>query len=169
MELTIRDARLDDAEDIVGVLNPIIEARIYTAFDTPFSVESERDFISNFPSKGVFHVAIRRSDQKLLGFQLLEPFGPHTHAFDHVGKLATFVDLECRRQGVGNLLFAATFAIATRKGYEKIFTLVRADNDGALQAYLSQGFRVIGTAERHAKIDQHYIDEIMIEKFLSSP
>ena len=168
MELTIRDARPDDAEAIVGVLNPIIEARVYTAFDTPLSVESERDFIASFPSQGVFHVAIRRPDEKLVGFQNLEPFGPYTHAFDHVGTLGTFVDLECRRQGVGRQLFAATFAAATRKGYEKIFTFVRADNDGALRAYLGQGFRIVGTAERHAKVDGRYIGEIVIEKFLSS-
>ena len=44
MELTIRDAEPADAESLVRVLNPIIEARLYTAFDTPFSIEAERDY-----------------------------------------------------------------------------------------------------------------------------
>ena len=52
------------------------------------------------------------------------------------------------------------------KGYEKIFTFVRADNPAALQTYLSQGFVVIGNAKRQAKVDGQYIDEILIEKWL---
>jgi hypothetical protein len=53
------------------------------------------------------------------------------------------------------------------KGYEKISTFVRADNRVALQAYLGQGFQVIGTAIGHARIDGRYIDEILIEKDLA--
>jgi ribosomal protein S18 acetylase RimI-like enzyme len=80
--------------------------------------------------------------------------------------MGTYVDLACHRQGIGRRLFAATFEAARRKGYEKIFTYVRADNEAGLAAYLGQGFEVVGTARRHAKIGGRYIDEIMIERFL---
>jgi RimJ/RimL family protein N-acetyltransferase len=36
----------------------------------------------------------------------------------------------------------------------------------ALATYLNQGFRVVGTAQRHARINDKYVDEIMIEMFL---
>ncbi len=65
-------------------------------------------------------------------------------------------------------MFAATFEAAREKGYEKIFTFVRADNPAALQAYLGQGFVVVGNAKRQAKVDGQYIDEILIEKWLTS-
>lgn len=58
MELLIREVQLNDAEAIVGILNPIIQAGIYTAFDTPFTVEAEREYILRFPQRGIFHVAI---------------------------------------------------------------------------------------------------------------
>jgi L-amino acid N-acyltransferase YncA len=166
MELTVRDVVPADAESVVRILNPIIEARIYTAFDTPFSVEAERDYLRNFPRRGIWKVAIRGSDGRLVGFQVMEPFATYTTAFDHVGTLGTYVDLECRRQGVAGRLFEATFEAALEKGYEKISTFVRADNPAALQTYLGQGFRVMGTALRHARIDGRYIDEIFIEKVL---
>lgn len=168
MELTIRDIEPADAAAIVGILNPIIAARAYTVFVEPFSVDAERDFIVNFPSRGIWKVAVRSSDRRLLGFQLLEPFGAYTKAFEHVGVLGTYVDLEQRRQGVATALFAATFATARQKGYEKIFTFVRADNAAALATYRAQGFEMIGTARRHAKIDGQYIDEILIEKRLDA-
>jgi L-amino acid N-acyltransferase YncA len=106
----------------------------------------------------------QRPDGRVVGFQVLEPFGPYTKAFDHVGTLGTYVDLDHRRQGIARTLFAATFEAARQKSYEKIFTFVRADNSPALATYTAQGFQVVGTAHRQAKIDGRYIDEILIEK-----
>lgn len=166
LDLLIREAGPDDAEAIVAILNPIIESGAYSALDTPFSVEAEREFIAGFPRRGVFHLAEDCRERRAVGFQTLEPFASYTHAFDHVGVIATFVDPACRRQGVGGRLSEATFESARGKGYEKIFTFVRADNPQALQFYLSLGFRTVGTARRQAKIGGNYVDEIIIEKFL---
>jgi L-amino acid N-acyltransferase YncA len=166
MELLIREAGPEDAEAIVRIFNPIIEAGVYTAFDTPFTVEAEREYILNFPKRGIFHVAVSSEDQKIVGFQSMEPFATYTHAFDHVGVLGTYVDLSCRRLGISRNLFERTFEVARRKGYEKIFTFVRADNQAALATYLKQGFLIVGTAKLHAKINGKYIDEIIIEKIL---
>jgi ribosomal protein S18 acetylase RimI-like enzyme len=80
--------------------------------------------------------------------------------------IGTYVSLERRRQGIARALFRATFERAVAKGYEKLFTFVRADNPAALQTYVGQGFRVVGTAARHAKVRGTYVDEIMIERFL---
>jgi L-amino acid N-acyltransferase YncA len=168
MDLELRDVRPADAEAIVGILNPIIAARRYTAFDRPFNIADERAYIDRFPPRGVWKVAVRTADRRVVGFQILEPFGPYTSAFDHVGTLGTYVDLEQRRQGIATALYATTCAEARRKGYEKIFTFVRADNPDALAAYTAHGFVVIGTARRHAKIDGRYIDEILIERMLGA-
>ncbi len=167
MDLSIRTAKPDDAEAILEVLNPIIETLRFTALDTPFTAETERNYLANFPKNGIFHVAIRKPDQRLVGFQCLDPFANYTRAFDHVGVMGTYVDLQLRRQGIAKQLFRATFEAARLKGYEKIFTFVRADNQTALQTYLWHGFQVIGTARRQAKINGRYVDEILIEKFLT--
>jgi L-amino acid N-acyltransferase YncA len=166
MDLTVRDAGPDDAEAIVAILNPIIEARIHTAFATPFTVAAEHEYLLKFPARGIWKVAVRQSDNRVVGFQVLEPFGPYTPAFDHVGTLGTYVGLAHRRQGIATALFAATFAAARQQGYEKLFTFVRADNPVALAAYRGQGFEIVGRARNHAKIDGRYIDEILIEKTL---
>jgi L-amino acid N-acyltransferase YncA len=166
MNVLVREARLNDAAAIVGILNPIIEAGVYTAFDTPLTVDAEREYILNFPQRGVFHVALRLPDREVVGFQSMEPFATFTHAFDHVGIIGTYVDILYRRQGIGKSLFDATFETARTKGYEKILTYVRADNAGALASYLQRGFHIIGTAQRQAKIKGTYVDEIIIERFL---
>ncbi len=166
MDVSIREVRPEDAEAIVAILNPIIEAGEYTALDTPVTVEQEREFILKFPERGVFHVAENPESRAVVGFQTLEPFATYTHAFDHVGVIATFVSLEHRHRGIGARLFDATFEAGRQQGYEKIFTYVRADNPAALAAYRKQGFRTVGVAERQAKFGDRYVDEVIIEKFL---
>jgi len=168
MELSIRDATPADAAAIVAILNPIIEARVYTVFDAPFSVEAEHEYLTRFPPRGVWKVAIRASDDRLVGFQVMEPYASYTRAFDHVGTLGTYVDLGCRRQGVARSLFGVTLRAAVAKGYQKAFTFVRADNPAALETYLQHGFSIVGTARQHSRIDGRFIDEIFIEKQLVS-
>ena len=166
--VSIRDATPADAAAIVAILNPIIEARVYTVFDAPLSVDTEREYLTRFPPRGVWKVAIRGSDGRLVGFQVMEPYASYTRAFDHVGTLGTYVDLEWRRQGVARRLFEVTLQAAIAKGYQKVVTFVRADNPAALETYLHHGFRIIGTARQHSCIDGRFIDEIFIEKQLVS-
>lgn len=166
MKWFIRDVRDGDAQGVIEILNPIIEEGIHTVLDSPFSLEQERQFIQNFPENGVFLVAVNAKNSIIGGFQNLEPFSNYTKAFDHVGIISTYVKSKYQRQGIASKLFEATFNSAKAKGFEKIFTYVRSDNEAALATYERQGFQIIGTAKKHAKINGKYIDEILIEKFL---
>jgi L-amino acid N-acyltransferase YncA len=166
MNVRVRNARLDDAEAVVQILNPIIAAGTYTILDGPLTAAAERRYMAELPQRAIFHIAETVDDRRVVGFQTMEPFASYTHACDHVGVIATFVDLACRRQGIGKRLFEATFAEARQTGYEKVFTYVRGDNPAALMAYSKAGFRVVGTAARQARIGARYLDEIVIEKFL---
>ncbi len=166
--VTVRRVAVEDAEQIVAILNPIISEGLFTVFDEPISVEAERDYIAGLTDRNVFLVA-EETPGRVVGFQSLEPFhAPYTHAFDHVAVIATYVAEGHRRRGVSRALFPLTFDAARRVGYQKIFSFVRSDNPAALAAYQSHGFRLIGTAERQARIRGRYIDEVLIEKQLES-
>ena len=69
----------------------MIEARAYTVFDTPFTVDGEREYIIRFPARGVWKVAL--DADRVVGFQVLEPGRATPAAFDHVASLGTYVDL----------------------------------------------------------------------------
>ena len=166
MNLHIRPVKLEDAEAIVNIFNPIIEAGIYTVFDTPFTIEAERDYIENLSPRSTFFVAVDQDSDKIVGFQSMDPFATYTQAFDHVGVIGTYVDLSQRRKGIAHALFEASFEAVKALGYEKIFTFIRGDNPTALNTYMRHGFRIIGTAQQHAKIRGKYIDEIVVEKIL---
>ncbi len=167
MELSVRKVRPQDAEGIVKILNPIIEAGRFTVLDAPLTAEEEREFIADLPARGVFHVAERRQHGTIVGFLSLEPFATSTHVFDHAATMGTYVDLSLRRRGIGKCLASATFKVAERKGFEKVLTYIRARNTEALAFYRALGFRIVGTAQRQVRIDHKYEDETIVEKLLS--
>jgi L-amino acid N-acyltransferase YncA len=156
--------RPHDALGIITIFNPIIETKKYSVMVQTFTLEEEINFINTFPQRCIFHVAVY--EDKVVGFQVIEPISTLTVAFDHVGIIGTYIDLTSRRQGISKKLFKATFMLARNKGFEKLTAYVRSDNPVALKTYQANGFDIIGIAKRQAKIDGKYIDEIFIEKFL---
>ena len=166
MPIVIREVEPGDAEAVAAILNRIIEAGAYTVLDRPFSVNEERAFIESFPPRSTFLVALSPEEGRVVGFQNVEPFATYTRAYDHVGLVGTYVDLDRRRQGVSAELFLATFEAAERKGFRKLFAYIRADNPSAKAAYAAHGFRVVGIARDHAKFGDRYVDAVIVEKFL---
>jgi L-amino acid N-acyltransferase YncA len=114
----------------------------------------------------VFNVAVCNDSQKVLGLQDVQPISTSVNAFKHVGEISTFVLLASHRKGIGQNLSHATFQAAKEQGFIKLSATIRADNPQAVSFYLSQGFRVIGTAQKHAFVRGKYIDEILMEKFI---
>ncbi len=166
MSVIIRPAQPADAPALIAILNPIILAGIYTAMSYPLTLAQQLEYMRQFPLRGVFLVAARPEDGKIVGLQSVEPLPAASDAFQHVGEISTFVGLEERRGGIGRALSQVTFHLARSNGFLKLMANVRADNPAALAFYQQQGFAVIGTAHRHALIAGRFIDEIFLEKFL---
>ena len=166
MEFSIRRVREEDAASIVELLNPIIQAGVYTIMDEPVSLDDQVGFIREFPERGVYHAAVGNDGQTILGIQDVVPISTAVHALKHVGEISTFVRLGSHRNGIGRSLSHATFQAAREQGFLKIRATIRADNPGAIAFYLSQGFQVIGTAQKHAYVGGVYLDEILIERYI---
>jgi L-amino acid N-acyltransferase YncA len=164
--VTIRQVVEEDAQEIVDLLNPIIQAGIYTTMDEPLSVAEQVEFIRGFPLRGVFHAAVCDESGAILGIQDLVPLAAESRVFAHVGVISTFVSLSAHGQGIGHSLSQATFQAAQALGFTKISATIRADNPRAVAFYLGQGFRIIGAAHKHALVHGRYIDEILAERFL---
>lgn len=164
--IRVRDVRSADAAALAHILNAIFKEGTFTVLDKRLTTDDQRRFIEEFPSRGVFHVAELISSGEVVGMQNVEPFANYTGAFDHVGIIATYVDTPHRHSGVGVRMAETTFAAAREKGFEKLFSYVRADNSDALGFYRKIGFRVVGTAERQARIGDSYVDEVVIERQL---
>ena len=170
MNLSVRPAQEEDAGSIIELLNPIIQSGLYTAMDKELSVDDQARFIREFPPRGVYNVAVCNDSQRVVGIQDVQPAFPvFLNAFKHVGNIGTFVSLDMHRSGVGRNLCEATFKQAKEQGFIKLTAMIRADNPMAVLFYQNQGFKIIGTAKKHAFVGGDYIDEVIAERFLGIP
>jgi ribosomal protein S18 acetylase RimI-like enzyme len=64
--------------------------------------------------------------------------------------------------GIGSALLERGLSWAGANGYEKLYNSIPATNNDALSFLESKGFETEAVREDHYKIDDAYIDEVMM-------
>ncbi len=153
MDITVRDARPDDAEKLLEYLKRIggeTDNISCGAEGLPFSVEAEQKFIENVSTdeKSVMLVALDCDeiigDVSLAGMQ---------RRMGHRAELGISVVKSHWGNGIGSILMARAIDYAKRNNIEIIDLNVRADNTRAIQLYKKFGFKTIGTHPCGMKIN----------------
>ena len=134
-DLTMREARRDDAAGMAAVINPIIRAGGTTAYETEMA---EAEFAAMlFDRRDLIAAFVAEDAAGIAGFQWidrLESLPPD------VASIATFARMDPKRPGVGGALFARTREAARAAGCREIDATIRADNSGGLTFYEKMGF-----------------------------
>lgn len=164
MAIRIRRAAVEDAAAIATVLNGVIAEGNLTAFDQPFSVEQERQFMTALGVHSALHVA--DEEGTILGVQSIDRLSHWASSMDHVATMGTWLTPDARGRGIGRMLFTASVSFARANGYTKIVIQVLASNSRALGFYRKLGFTDIGVARRHVRLARALHDEIYLELLL---
>lgn len=88
-------------------------------------------------------------------------------ASDHVAVLGIIVRKDYRNQGLGYELIKYALEEAEKINKEKVTLSVFATNESAIQLYKKIGFKTVGIREKQFFMDSHYIDEVLMEIWLS--
>lgn len=164
MEISIRKATAQDAEEISAIWTVICSERIFSAVNKPFTPQQEREYISSLSDReGIF---VAEKEGQIIGFQSLDKWAKFSDSFDHVGVFGTFILPEWRNKKIGSQLTHYSFNFAREHNYEKIVIYVRASNSGAIAFYRALRFVQKGILTHQVKIDDKYDDEIFMEFFL---
>jgi ribosomal protein S18 acetylase RimI-like enzyme len=147
------------------IFRTIAAGRVYSAIDTPWTAERQRNYISSLSPREVIHVAVAETGE-VVGLQTLDLWAPTLASMAHVAQLGTFLLPEWRRCGIGQALFRATAQFAREAGYAKIVIQVRAMNEPGQAFYRKLGFRECGRFIRQVRIGGIEDDEILMEFFL---
>jgi L-amino acid N-acyltransferase YncA len=146
------------------LLNEIIAQGTFLARDKELTKEDQHAFLRAFPSHGIFHIAFG-PDTQILGIQGIVPLA-EPKAFAHFGAVGLFVRQDAQGKGMGRALCEATFEADRGNGFEKVMATVQTDKAQAVAFCRSQGFRLIGTLEQHARIRGKDVDPVLWERFL---
>ncbi len=86
--------------------------------------------------------------------------------YQGVGEHAVYVDAAARGHGIGTQLLNALCAESQARGLYKLTSRVFADNLASRAAHHAAGFEEVGIQRRHARLDGHWKDCVLVEKLL---
>jgi L-amino acid N-acyltransferase YncA len=164
-ELTVRDATPEDAEAIARIYNQGIEDRVATLETTLRSPDERRQWIAARSARHPVLVA-ENAGREVVGWASLNQFNPRP-AYDHVADFSVYVDRAARGSGVGNVLLEALEQRARQIGFHKLVLAAFPSNTAGMRLYERRGFSTVGIYHEQGKLDDAWVDVILMEKILS--
>ncbi len=167
--VTIRSARVEDAEQILKYLKQIISEGAYmrtTPEEFTLTVEQEAEWIRNHLDAPGKLIILAEAENQIVGYLDFSNFEKKRVA--HNGTFGISVLKEWRNLGIGRLLLETMLDWARRNPLiEKIYLDVFASNERAIHLYKKLGFVEEGRKSRHLKLgDGQYEDEILMSRFV---
>lgn len=164
MRISIRPATDGDAAGIARVWSVGIEERSATFETEP---RTATDVLERMRSAAPRHptvVAVDEADQ-VRGAAWLAPYSKRA-AYDSVAEFSVYLDPDVRGRGIGTVLMGALLQAAAKAGVHKLTSRVFVENAASRALLARLGFREVGVHRRHARLDGHWRDVVVVERLL---
>ncbi len=157
----VRAARADDAAAVAAIYNAGIRERSST-FETR---EREPAQVAKRIASEVLFL-VTEADGRVVGFAATSPYSDR-EAYAGIAECSVYVDPELRGRGLGTELLGALATEAERLGLHKLIGKLFASNEASMRLVARGGFRVVGTHERHGRLEGEWRDVILVERVLA--
>ncbi len=165
--LTVRPARLDDADAINAVYNPFIRDTVITFETVEHTVDQRRAWLQARDGDARYPVLVaERPDGTICGFASANPFDPRAGYASSV-KTSVFVEPACHGLGAGTALYNALFEALDGAELHRAYGLVAAPNPASAALHKRFGFAHVATLSEVGRKFGRFIDVIWFEKRLS--
>jgi L-amino acid N-acyltransferase YncA len=156
-----RAATREDAERIAQIYNQGIEDRIATFETEPRTAQQIGAwFGSGYP------VFVAGNGNQIHAYAAAFPYRLRA-CYEGVREFSIYVSRSYRGQGFGRAALMALIDEARSRGWWKLLSRIFPENEASVKLCTSLGFRIVGTYEKHAKLDGQWRDVVIVEKFLA--
>lgn len=162
MPLIARAASTDDAAIVAQIYNEGIEDRLGT-FET--RLRTAGDVVGWFDGVHPI-VVVEATGQGVVAFASTSAYRPRD-CYAGIAEFSVYVTRSARGQGAGRVAMRALIDAAAAAGFWKLVSRVFVENAASRKLMASLGFREVGIYERHAQLDGHWRDVVIIERLLT--
>ncbi|WP_135825673.1 bifunctional helix-turn-helix transcriptional regulator/GNAT family N-acetyltransferase [Halorussus ruber] len=160
VEFTVRPARQEDLAGIVGAIRRVAEQGSYIVAE---SVADEIDHDEallrhNEIESRMFFVATVGDD--VVGWVHL--YAPELDKLAHTAELTVGVLDDYQGHSIGSHLLERGLEWAASNDYEKVYQSAPSTNEYAIEFLKDHGWETEAVREDHYKIDDEYVDEVMM-------
>lgn len=165
----IRAARPEDRTAIIANINAVCAEGIFLQTDHFVETASwRRAFSNNVNSEMSRHLlAVVEAEDHVVGHGRLFPNG-YGSKDQHVGNVGLALLPSFRNHGVGARLLSYLVDWATNKQFRKLYVEIIASNVRAVRLFREHGFVQEGTLNRQLLVNETYVDEILMARFLNN-
>jgi L-amino acid N-acyltransferase len=164
--VTIRSARIDDAEAIRTIYN--VEVITSTSvFDLePRSLEDQRRWLED--RSGAHAVLVAVDDDRVVGFASLSRFKERP-AYNTTVEDSVYVDRDQHGRGIGRILLEALIDTARGHGFHTMIGRITADNAPSIALHRAAGFDSVGLEREVGRKFGRWLDVVVMQKMLREP
>jgi ribosomal protein S18 acetylase RimI-like enzyme len=167
VEVTIRPARQDDLQGIVGVMREVAEEDEYLTAESVVDLLDHEEvvFRNNDIESRAFFVATVADE--VVGWVHLR--SPNFEKLRHTAELTMGVLSEYRGRAIGSHLMERGLEWAETNGYEKVYQSLPATNQDAVRFLEKHRWETEAIRKAHYKIDDEYVAEQQMAVMLAQP
>ena len=159
--MDIKQAHLDDWLQIRQIYIEGICTKNAT-FETEENVPS--DGVAWFSKKVAQSILKAVNDNgRFLGWAALSPVSSR-QVYKGVAEVSVYIDQEARGQGVGKALLHQLVAQSESLGIWTLQASIFPENQVSIHIHQTEGFRIVGTREKIAKLDNQWRDTTFMER-----
>ncbi|WP_298439032.1 GNAT family N-acetyltransferase [uncultured Ferrimonas sp.] len=160
--VTVSAIQIDDIEPLHAALSAVISERKFMQTLEPPPLKNISDFVRlNIEQQHAQFVAY--VDNRLIGWCDIVPHTPPSQA--HIGYMGMGIIQGYRGQGIGQRLLQRAIEHAFSRGLTRLELEVFANNHAAIAMYQKLGFEIEGRKRFGRKIDQNYLDILLMARY----
>lgn len=160
-EIVLRRADIGDAQAIARIFSQGIEDRIATFETEPRTAEDVRQWFE--------------ADQPIVVVQHGDAVAAYASLYTHsdracyagIGEFSVYVERNARGGGFGKIALKGLIDLAATQGYWKLISRIFPENTASLALCESVGFRVVGTYQKHGKLEGVWRDCVIVEYLIN--
>jgi L-amino acid N-acyltransferase YncA len=163
MQVQVRPARPNDAPAIAAIYNQGIAERSSTFETTPRSAD---DMLERIRAAQRFPVLVAvDTEDAVLGWAGLSLYRTRA-CYAGVAEFSIYLDSKARGRGTGKRLLNELIETAASLGYWKLLSRVFPFNAASRALCRACGFREVGIYEKHAKLEDSWLDVVIVERLI---
>ena len=164
--VTVRSARLDDAEATRQIYNAEVTTSTVTFDLVPRSLEEQREWLT---ARSGAHAVLVAEDEAdgVVGFASLSPWGKRP-AYATSVEDSVYVHRDHRGRGIGRALLAELLEVATAHGFHAVFARIVGHHEASAKLHRAAGFEVVGTEREVGRKFGRWLDVVVMELLLAA-
>ncbi|MFB6469061.1 arsinothricin resistance N-acetyltransferase ArsN1 family A [Cytobacillus sp. Hz8] len=163
--INIRNATKNDLKQILDIYNEGIEDKIATLEENLKDLNYMQNWFEINHNQR-YAVIVAEDDHEVVGWASLNRYSNRC-AYDGVAELSIYIKRSFRGRGIGSFLLREIEHIAMKNQFNKMILFTFPFNELGQGLYRKRGYREVGIFKNQGKLDDHFVDVMIMEKLFA--